>query len=154
LGLSADSFFGNRLLVDGFLDGWLLVDGLVTVGCGLDLGTRRGYRGPLLYLADTRLLPHFRAQVVELGAVDVADRLHLDLLDLRRMERERALDSDPERLLAHGERLPHAGALALDDDPLEDLDAAALSLDHLEVHAHRVAGLEDRQVGSQLALLE
>jgi hypothetical protein len=32
LGLSADSFFGNWLLVDGFLDGWLLVDGLVTVG--------------------------------------------------------------------------------------------------------------------------
>jgi hypothetical protein len=61
---------------------------------------------------------------------------------------------DPERLLAHGERLPHAGALALDDDALEDLDAAALSLDHLEVHPHGVAGLEDRQVGSQLALLE
>jgi hypothetical protein len=31
-GLSADSFFGNGLLVDGFLDGWLLVDRLVTVG--------------------------------------------------------------------------------------------------------------------------
>ena len=70
------------------------------------------------------------------------------------MERERALDSDPERLLTHGERLPHTGALTLDDDALEDLDAAALSLDHLEVHPHGVAGLEDRQVGSQLALLE
>jgi hypothetical protein len=70
------------------------------------------------------------------------------------MERERALDADAERLLADREGLPHAGALALDDDALEDLDAAALSLDHLEVDANRVAGLEDRQVGSQLALLE
>jgi hypothetical protein len=34
------------------------------------------------------------------------------------------------------------------------LDAAALSLDHLEVHAHGVAGFENRQVGSQLTLLE
>ena len=70
------------------------------------------------------------------------------------MERERALDSDPERLLAHGERLPHAGALALDDDALEDLDAAALSLDHLEVDAHGVACLELGQVSPQLALFE
>ena len=107
-----------------------------------------------MHLADARLLPHFGAQVVELRAVDVADRLHLDLLDLRRVERERALDPDPERLLADGERLPDAGALTLDDDALEDLDAPALTLDHLEVHAHGVAGLEDRHVGSQLALLE
>jgi hypothetical protein len=107
-----------------------------------------------MHLADARLLPHFGAQVVELGAVDVADRLHLDLVDLRRVERERALDPDPERLLADGERLPDAGALALDDNALEHLDAPALTLDHLEVHTHGVAGLEDRQVGSQLALLE
>ena len=108
----------------------------------------------MMHLADTRLLPHFRAQVVQLGAIDVADRLHLDLLDLRRVEGERALDPDAERLLADGERLPHACTLALDDDALEDLDPSALSLDHLEVHAHGVAGLEHRQVGSQLALLE
>jgi hypothetical protein len=107
-----------------------------------------------MHLAHARLLPHFRAQVVELRAVDVADRLNLDLLDLRRVERKRTLDSDAERLLADGERLPHACALPLDDDALEDLDAAALALDHLEVHAHGVAGLEDRQVGSQLTLLE
>jgi hypothetical protein len=70
------------------------------------------------------------------------------------VEWECALDADPERLLADGERLPHARALALDDDALEDLDAAALSFDHLEVDAHGVAGLELRQVGSQLSLLE
>jgi hypothetical protein len=70
------------------------------------------------------------------------------------VERERPLDTDTERLLADGERLANAGPLALDDDALEDLDAAALTLDHLEVDAHRVAGLEVRQVGSQLSLLE
>jgi hypothetical protein len=70
------------------------------------------------------------------------------------VERERPLDADAERLLAHGERLPDAGALPLDDDALEDLDAAALSLDHLEVHAHGVPCLELGQVCPQLALFE
>jgi hypothetical protein len=70
------------------------------------------------------------------------------------VQRERPLDADAERLLAHGERLAHARALALDHDPLEDLHAAALALDHLEVHAHGVARLERRQVRPQLALLE
>ena len=69
------------------------------------------------------------------------------------MERERPLDADAERLLAHGERLAHAGALPLDDDALEDLDAAARALDHLEVDADRVAGLELRHV-AQLGALE
>jgi len=70
------------------------------------------------------------------------------------VERERPLDADTEGLLADRERLSHARALPLDDDALEDLEAATLSLDHLEVDADRVAGFEDRQVGSQLALLE
>ncbi len=70
------------------------------------------------------------------------------------MHGERPLDPDAERLLADSERLAHAGALALDDDALEDLDTAALAFDHLEVHANGVARLELGQVGSQLALLE
>ncbi len=70
------------------------------------------------------------------------------------MHGERPLDPDAERLLADGERLAHARALALDDDALEDLNAAALALDYLEVHANRVARLELRQVGSQLSLLK
>ena len=70
------------------------------------------------------------------------------------MNRERPLDADSEGLLTDGERLADAGALALDDDALEDLDAAALSLDHLEMDAHRVSGLERRQVGPQLTLLQ
>jgi hypothetical protein len=70
------------------------------------------------------------------------------------VEREGSLDADAERLLADGERLAHAGTLPLDDDALEDLDATALAFYDLEVHAHRVARLELRQVGSQLPLLE
>src|SRR5215210_2340207 len=107
-----------------------------------------------LLLADAGLLAHLLAQVVELGAIDVPDRHHLDLLDLRRVHGKRSLDADPERLLAHGERLANAGALALDHDALEDLDPRALSLDHAEMDAHGVARLELRDVGSQLALLE
>jgi hypothetical protein len=70
------------------------------------------------------------------------------------VEREGPLDPDAERLLPDGERLAHAGALPLDDDALEDLDAPALAFDDLEMHTHGVAGLELRQVGSQLSLLE
>jgi hypothetical protein len=70
------------------------------------------------------------------------------------VQREGALDADPERLLADGERLADTRALPLDDDALEDLDAAALPLDDLEVDANCVAGLELRQTGSQLSLLE
>src|SRR6185503_4323888 len=84
------------------------------------------------------------AQVVELGAPDVAAGGHLDLLDLGRMQRERALHADPERLLAHREGLAHAGALALDHDPLEDLGPAPGALHDLEMHADPVACLEDR----------
>jgi hypothetical protein len=55
---------------------------------------------------------------------------------------ERALHADAERLLAGGEGLARAVALALDDDALEDLGSTARALDDLEVDAHAVARLE------------
>jgi hypothetical protein len=70
------------------------------------------------------------------------------------VERKRSLDPDAEGLLADGERLACSCALALDHDPLEHLDAAALSLDHLEVHANGVARLEPGAIAAQLALFE
>ena len=79
------------------------------------------------------------AQVVELGAADVAAGGDLDALDLRRVHGERALHADAEGLLAHGERLPHAGALALDHHALEDLRPPPRALHDLEVHAHAIA---------------
>src|SRR5438270_4178220 len=125
------SLFHFRLLSDRqlFFHQWLVHDHL-------------GLRTAVALLADARLLADAAAQVIELGPVDVADGGHVDLLDLWRVQREWPLHADTEGLLADGERLANARALTLDDDALEHLDAAALALDHLEVHAHRVARLE------------
>src|SRR4029077_6990607 len=78
----------------------------------------------------------------------------LQFLDLRRVQRERPLDADAERLLADGERLAGPGALSLEHDPLEHLGAAAVTLDHLEVDAHAVARGEGRQALPPLATLD
>src|SRR6478735_3615929 len=102
-------------------------------------------------LAHPRGLADLAAEVVQLGAVDVADRDDVDLLDLRRVDRERPFHSDAERLLAHRERLADARTLALDADALEDLHPLPLPLDDLEVHTERVARLELGQL-AQLAL--
>src|SRR4051812_830821 len=101
-------------------------------------------RAQVAALADAGALADAAAQVVELGPADVAAGGHLDLLDLRRVHREGALDADAEALLAHGEGLADPVALALDDDALEDLRTATRALDDLEMHAHAVAGLEPR----------
>src|SRR4051794_40260918 len=93
-------------------------------------------------LAHPRALADAAAQVVELGAPDVAAGGDLDPLDLRRVQRERALDADAEGLLAHGEGLADALALALDDHALEDLGPPAGALDDLEVDLHAVTGGE------------
>src|SRR5579862_6551870 len=116
----------------------------------------RGWRGAgasvLAQLAHASLLADLAAKVVELRAVDVADRTHLDLVDLGRVERERALDTHAERVLAHREGLARAGALALDHDPLEHLDPLAGALDHAKVDAYGVAGLEPRNLAELAAL--
>src|ERR671911_1765221 len=124
-------------------------------GAGRWIEPRGGvYELALPELADARLLPHSLAQVVELGAPNVADRDDLELLDLGRVEGERALDADAERLLPHRERLAEPGALALEADALEDLDPLPVALDDLEVDAQRVPCLELRQVRAHVALLE
>src|SRR5688500_11266157 len=85
-------------------------------GAGRWIEPRGGvYELALPELADARLLPHSLAQVVELGAPNVADRDDLELFDLRRVQRKGALDADSEGLLADGERLAEAGAPALDE---------------------------------------
>src|SRR5215212_3928731 len=67
-------------------------------------------------LAHAGALADATAQVVELGPAHVAAGGDLDALDLRRVQRERALHADAEGLLAHGEGLADALALALDHD--------------------------------------
>src|SRR4051812_45087870 len=94
-------------------------------------------------LANPRSLANLVAQVVQLGAADVADAGNVDAVDAGRVHRERTLHEHlVERLLAHGERLSHTRALTLDADPLEHLHAASRALDHLEVDAHGVPCLE------------
>ena len=69
------------------------------------------------------------------------------------MQRERPLDADAERVLADGERLAGTGALPLEDDAFEDLNPLARAFDDAEVHPHRVARLEARDL-TQLAALD
>src|SRR5215210_4259933 len=104
-------------------------------------------------LADAGALADTAAQVVELGPAHVTAGGDLDALDLRRVDRERALHADAEGLLADGEGLAHTLALALDDDALEDLCTPARALHDLEVHLQPVAGLEAGDA-AQLRALE
>jgi hypothetical protein len=104
-------------------------------------------------LPDPGALADAPTQVVELGATDVTAGGHLDALDLRRVQWEGPLDTDPERLLADGERLASAMPLALDDDAFEHLGAAPGALDHLEVHAQPVASIK-RRYSAKLGALQ
>src|SRR5580704_16072304 len=54
------------------------------------------------------------------------------------------LDVLAEADFAHRERGVHAGVLAADAQALIDLEAFAVAFLHLDVHAHRIAGLEAR----------
>ena len=104
-------------------------------------------------LAHAGSAPDAITQVVELGAPHIAAGGDLDLLDLGRVHGERALDADAEGLLADGERLAQTAALALDDDALEHLGAAAIALDDLEVHPQAITSLEGRDA-AQLGALD
>src|SRR5262249_34890128 len=88
------------------------------------------------------------AQVIELGAAHLAAAHDLDRVDHRRIERKHALDPFAVRNLAHGEVLVEPAAGAADAHALIGLHAAAVTLDHLDVDHHGVAG---REVGDFLA---
>src|SRR4051812_6730428 len=144
----------ERLLVDG-LTGDFGVRGSGSLGRGvvqqpaLDDLLRAGVAA----LADAGALADTAAQVVQLGAADVTAGRDLDLLDLRRVQRERALDADAEGLLAHGEGLADPLALALDDHALEDLRTTPRALDDLEMDLDAIPGLEAGDA-AQLSALE
>src|SRR5437868_4413673 len=82
------------------------------------------------------------AQVIKLGAADVAAAHHLDMVDDRRIEREDALDALAETDLAHREAGADALVRAGDAHPLEILHASAVAFDHLDADAQRVARAE------------
>src|SRR5213082_2561470 len=115
--------------------------------------TLSGYRLPccrsvsgdrLAALLDLRRLAAQIAQVVQLRAADVAALEDLDLRDVRRVDREGALDADAEGDLPDGERLADAAVLAADHHALEDLVALAVAFVDADVHLERVAGAEAR----------
>src|SRR5690242_19914773 len=106
-----DFGLGERLLVDG-LTGNFGVDR----GSGLrrrvvqDAALDDLLRTRVAALADAGALADTAAQVVELRAPDVAAGGDLDLLDLRRVQGERTLDTNAEGLLANRESLTDAFA--------------------------------------------
>src|SRR5436305_2192797 len=61
-------------------------------------------------LFDARRLAAQTAEVVQLGAPHLAPPHDLDPVDVRRMQREHALDADAAGHLAHGEHLARAAA--------------------------------------------
>src|SRR5262245_18492615 len=135
--------------------GALLLGGLDDLSLGLADGDALGVDGLGVLLRDDHLvldapaalgdpgaLADLLAQVVELRPPHIAAGGNLQLLDLRRVQRERSLHADPEGLLPHGECLSRPTALALDHDALEDLGAPPVALDHLEVNAHAIPGVE------------
>ena len=128
-------------------------DALGVDGLGLRLGDDHLVRDAPAPLGDPGAPSDLVAQVVELRPLDVAAGGHLELLDLRRVQRERPLDAHAEGVLADGEGLARPAALALDHDALEDLGPLAVALDDLEVHADAVPGAEIRPLLED-ALLE
>src|SRR6478609_3143145 len=149
-----DLSLGERLLVDGLardlgVDRGCVLRGRVVQDAALDdlLRTR------VATLADAGTLTDATAQVVQLRATDVTAGGDLDLLDLRRMDRERALNADAEGLLADREGLAHPLALTLDHDALEDLRTTTRALDDLEVDLDAITRLEARDA-AQLRALE
>ena len=93
------------------------------------------------------------AQEIQLRAANAGRTDHVHFRDRRRVQREDALDPLAEGHLADGKRRTRPAAVEADDDALEDLDALLVALAHLDVHAHRVAGLHVRS-SRQLRLLD
>src|SRR5947208_5306929 len=122
------------------------------------IGDRRRYAASggrnFALLLDLRRLTAQFAQVVQLGAPDVAAGHDLDLLHDRGVQREGPLDTDAEADLADREGLLQATTLAADHDTLEDLDAGPVALDDLDVHLHGVTGTEGRDVVTLARIVE
>src|SRR5580693_1526165 len=110
------------------------------------LGSLRGLApGVVLLLGDAGRFAAQAAQVIELGAPDLAAAHDLERIDHRRIERKHTLDAFAVGDLAHREVLVEAGPGAGDADALIGLDSGALAFDHLDVDRDRIARLEIRE---------
>src|SRR5271170_6485486 len=106
------------------------------------VGAACGLMGVILPLGDARRLAAAAAQIIELGAANLAAAHHLDRVDHRRIQRKHALDALAVRNLAHGEVLVEARAGAADADALVGLHAGALAFDDLDVDHDSIARLK------------
>src|ERR1700683_1716625 len=84
------------------------------------------------------------AQVIQLGAANLAAAHHGDRVDHRRHHGEYALDAFAVGNLANREALIEPAAGAADADAFIGLHARAVAFDHLDVNDHGVAGSEFR----------
>src|SRR5579883_413823 len=80
------------------------------------------------------------AQIIKAGAPHAARLDDVDLLDVRRGERERPLHAHAEGDLTHGEALGLARAAPADHGAFERLKALAVAFHDLDRHSDRVAG--------------
>src|SRR3954471_3846961 len=106
------------------------------------LGAARGLAGALGAFGDAGRLAAAVAQVIELGAADLAAAHHLDGVDQRRVDREYALHALAVGNLADREALVEPAARARDAHALVGLHAGALAFLDLDVDGHGVARLE------------
>src|SRR6185437_333740 len=126
--LARDTRSRPALFLRGFLRGFL--GGFL----GRFLGGRPG-AGSLDALRDTGRLAAAIAQIIELGAPDLAAPHHFDRVDHRRIDRKNALDALAVGDLAYSEILVEALPAAGDADAFIGLHAGALTLGDLHVHA-------------------
>lgn len=78
--------------------------------------------GDGLLLGDTGLLASELTQVVQLGATHFTDLVHLDRVDVGRLQGENTLHTHGAGHLAHGETLLLTLAVDLDDHAAIELD--------------------------------
>src|SRR5579863_4125676 len=90
------------------------------------------------------------AQIVKLGAADLAGAYHVDMVDDRRAQREDALDAVAKTDFADGDGLAHAGILAGEHGAFKNLDALFFAFLDLDVNLDGIAGTERGQVGAAL----
>ena len=114
------------------------------------IGTKKeapkGFFAALLLVArgflDLRSLADLVAEVVQLGTTDLTAAGNLDMVNLRGMYREGALNANVEADLADREGLARGSALTANHDALEHLDALTVTFGDAVVHAHGVADVE------------
>jgi len=95
-------------------------------------------------LLDTCSLTRELAQVVQLGAAHLTNLVHLDAVNVGRLDGEDTLHTDGTRHFANSETLFLAMAYDLDDHTTVELDALLRTLDNFVSDSNSVTSLELR----------